>query len=194
MHRKSVTLVTLEDGQVQTECIPVQPMRDLRTISGTMEELLELGKHTPSEDYLYVELLDESPVYMPMDRLRPYFPNLLGINSQWLSRVGTGENAALREQLYIERQTIQRSLKHFYNKYVEPKWTRRIEIYFYRRCVERGRTYEAGHFDHAGVWLVPETDRAGFPSVGRQPHFLDYRRHWRRKDDDTGRYVLCTLL
>lgn len=104
MHRKSVTLVTLEDGQVQTECIPVQPMRDLRTISGTMEELLELGKHTPSEDYLYVELLDESPVYMPMDRLRPYFPNLLGINSQWLSRVGTGENAALREQL-LHRKT-----------------------------------------------------------------------------------------
>lgn len=98
-HQKSIALVCLQDGQLRTEQIPVTPLRDLRTISGTMEQLLELGKDHPSEDYLYVELLDESPVYMPMDRLRPYFPNLLGINSQWLSRAGTGENAGLREQL-----------------------------------------------------------------------------------------------
>lgn len=97
--QKSIALVCLQDGQLRTEQIPVTPLRDLRTISGTMEQLLELGKDHPSEDYLYVELLDESPVYMPMDRLRPYFPNLLGINSQWLSRAGTGENAGLREQL-----------------------------------------------------------------------------------------------
>lgn len=103
-HRKSVTMVTLEEGTVYTEQIPVEPLRDLRNLSGTMEALLELGKSMPSEDYLYAELLDEAPVYMPMDRLRPYFPNLLGIHSQWLSHMGTGENAGLREQL-LHRKT-----------------------------------------------------------------------------------------
>ena len=102
-HRKSVTMVTFEEEQVKSEVIPVEPLRDLRTLSGTMEELLELGKRASSEDYLYVELLDDSPVYMPMDRLRPYFPNLLGINSQWLSRAGAGESAELREQLLHHR-------------------------------------------------------------------------------------------
>ena len=102
-HRKSVTMVTFEEEQVKSEVIPVEPLRDLRTLSGTMEELLELGKRASSEDYLYVELLDDSPVYMPMDRLRPYFPNLLGINSQWLSRAGAGESAGLREQLLHHR-------------------------------------------------------------------------------------------
>lgn len=98
-HRKSVTLVTLEDGRAQVELIPVEPLRDLRVLSGAMESLLKLGKTAPSGDYLYAELLDESPVYMPMDRLRPYFPNLLGINSQWLARSGNGGNEGLREQL-----------------------------------------------------------------------------------------------
>ena len=96
-------MVTFEEEQVKSEAIPVEPLRDLRTLSGTMEELLELGKRASSEDYLYVELLDDSPVYMPMDRLRPYFPNLLGINSQWLSRAGAGESAGLREQLLHHR-------------------------------------------------------------------------------------------
>ncbi|WP_195984572.1 exonuclease SbcCD subunit D [Clostridium sp. D33t1_170424_F3] len=103
-HRKSVAMVHIEDGTVETEQIPVQPLRDLRLLSGTMETLLAQGRENPSEDYLYVHLLDESPVYMPMDRLRPYFPNLLGLNSEWLARAGSGDNAGLREQL-LHRKT-----------------------------------------------------------------------------------------
>jgi exonuclease SbcD len=72
----------------------------MRTIQGTIAELLAQGQKQKNEDYLFIRVMDKSPVYMPTEQLRTYYPNLLAVNCDWLNpTAATGEDAALREQL-----------------------------------------------------------------------------------------------
>ncbi len=102
--RKSFTVLELHKDQTEIREFTQPPMRDMRVLTGLFSDLLQQGKDKPSEDYLYAELKDNAPVYMPMDQLRPYYPNLLGLSSEWLSAQGGGARDDLREQL-IHRKT-----------------------------------------------------------------------------------------
>lgn len=95
--KKGMTLIGIENRQVSVCPLPVSALRDLREIGGTLEELLQLGKENPSEDYLFANLTDSAPVYLPMEQLRAYYPNLLGLRSQWMACGQTKEREALRE-------------------------------------------------------------------------------------------------
>ncbi|SIT80387.1 exonuclease SbcCD subunit D [Edaphobacillus lindanitolerans] len=76
-HRKGFLAVELDaDGEVTVEHRPLTPRRDMRTVEGTLRELLEME---PSEDYIFVRLLDRAPVLYPMERIRTVFPNALHI-------------------------------------------------------------------------------------------------------------------
>ncbi|MDR3683995.1 MAG: exonuclease SbcCD subunit D C-terminal domain-containing protein, partial [Geothrix sp.] len=78
-HVKALTLVELpETGPARTEPLPLSPRRDLRRLRGSFEDLMK-GPLGPSEDYLFLDLLDDGPVLDAMARLRQIYPNLLGI-------------------------------------------------------------------------------------------------------------------
>ncbi len=80
--KKGMLLVDLEKGsEVKRTLLPIYPLRDVRRVKGTMQELLTQGKTSPSDDYLSVELTDLDSVFLPVSRLRPYFKNLLQIKS-----------------------------------------------------------------------------------------------------------------
>ena len=100
--RKSFSLVEFEGTSFSLQEIPICPLHDMRTLSGTMEELLSAGKNSPSDDYLYLEIQGNDPIYMPAEQLRPYFPNLLGIRCGWLS-APSAESSELRSQLLRRR-------------------------------------------------------------------------------------------
>lgn len=103
--RKSFTVLNVEGGAAEISEYSRPPLHDLRVLSGEFADLLEAAKAAPSADYLYANLKDRAPVYMPMDQLRPYYPNLLGLSSEWLASAGgAGENGGLRDQL-MHRKT-----------------------------------------------------------------------------------------
>lgn len=102
--RKSFTILDLHKSSRQITEYSEAPLHDMRVLSGAFEELLRQGRAAPSEDYLYADLKDRAPVYMPMDRLRPYYPNLLGLSSEWLSAGAGTVREDLRSQL-IHRKT-----------------------------------------------------------------------------------------
>ncbi|MDR3684450.1 MAG: exonuclease SbcCD subunit D [Geothrix sp.] len=78
-HVKALTLVELpEAGPARTEPLPLSPRRDLRRLRGSFEDLMK-GPLGPSEDYLFLDLLDDGPVLDAMARLLQVYPNLLGI-------------------------------------------------------------------------------------------------------------------
>ena len=52
------------------------PIREMRTVEATMEELL---KHEINEDYVFVRLLDETPVLSPMEKVRSVYPNAMHV-------------------------------------------------------------------------------------------------------------------
>jgi DNA repair protein SbcD/Mre11 len=77
--RKSVSMVGIDaQGDVTIEEITLTPKRDLRTISGYLNDLLQNpDDYGPRDDYLMANLLDEGAVYDAMGRLRDVFPNLM---------------------------------------------------------------------------------------------------------------------
>ena len=73
-NKKSVTFVQMgHKGEVEIYTVPLKPLRDMRNMRGSFEEL-EKGE---SEDFMRAVLTDETPVPYAFNRLRVKYPNLL---------------------------------------------------------------------------------------------------------------------
>ncbi len=79
--QKGIVAVDLaEKGSVSTSVVPLEPLHEIRVISGTLEEVLRQG----CDDYVSIALTDEADldVLDMQDRLRCAFPNLLEIRRE----------------------------------------------------------------------------------------------------------------
>lgn len=76
-HKKGFYIVEMDGhGQVTIEKKLLKPIRDMRTVEATMDDLL---KHPINEDYVFVRLLDETPVLSPMEKVRSVYPNAMHV-------------------------------------------------------------------------------------------------------------------
>ncbi|MGP6147159.1 exonuclease SbcCD subunit D [Jeotgalibaca sp. A122] len=82
-HKKQVSLVELEKDKVSLTPIYLKPLRDMKILRGSFDELLAQR----SDDYIFFELMDDDIIFDPMNQLRKKFPNAMGLE-------------------YINRQTI----------------------------------------------------------------------------------------
>lgn len=77
--KKAMLLVDIcEKGSVELTELPVEPLRDLRVLHGTIEELLEQPDN--QDDYIFAEIESDSPVLHAMNRLRAVYPHILGLS------------------------------------------------------------------------------------------------------------------
>jgi exonuclease SbcD len=77
-NEKSFALVDLAaDGTTSVDLIPFHPRRTVRTLKGTLEDILRLP---PSDDFVTVVLTDEGRLIEPMKRLRERFPFACGLS------------------------------------------------------------------------------------------------------------------
>ena len=79
--QKGIILVSMEKkGEVDTKVLPLVPLREVRVITGTLEEILKQG----CGDYVRVVLTDrvDFDVIDMQDRVRYAFPNLLEIRRE----------------------------------------------------------------------------------------------------------------
>ncbi|SFA83505.1 Exodeoxyribonuclease I subunit D [Lentibacillus halodurans] len=76
-HAKGFHVVEIDaDGNVTVEKRALTPRRDIRRVEETLENLL----HQPvNDDYVFVRLLDETPVLSPMERIRSVYPNAMHV-------------------------------------------------------------------------------------------------------------------
>lgn len=81
---KSVTVVTLgEKGDVQVRTVALTPLRELREIRGSYDELTARSfyEHTTyRSDYLHLILTDEQDVFDAISRLRTIYPYLMTLD------------------------------------------------------------------------------------------------------------------
>lgn len=81
---KSVTVVTLgEKGDVQVRTVALTPLRELREIRGSYDELTARSfyEHTTyRSDYLHLILTDEQDVFEAISRLRTIYPYLMTLD------------------------------------------------------------------------------------------------------------------
>ncbi len=76
-HHKGYYVVQIDgEGEIITEKKQLTPRRDMRRIEARMEEI---EMHEPSDDYVFVTLLDEHPVLFPMEKVRAVYPNALHV-------------------------------------------------------------------------------------------------------------------
>ncbi|WP_209123781.1 exonuclease SbcCD subunit D [Alkalihalobacillus sp. BA299] len=76
-HKKGFYVVDLgDDGEITVEKRLLEPRRNIRTVEGKMDDI---EKHERNEDYVFVKLLDESPILSPMERIRSVYPNALHV-------------------------------------------------------------------------------------------------------------------
>ncbi len=83
-HKKSVTVVEFkEKGILKIETIPLTPLRDMKEIKGTYEEIMckDFYKDTTyQEDYMHITLTDEEDVYDAIGKLRTVYKNLMKLD------------------------------------------------------------------------------------------------------------------
>lgn len=100
---RSVSIVDIDAaGTPSVEVVPLRPLRELRRLEGTLEDLLADGQHAPDEardDYLVARLTDPHPVLDPIGRLRKVYRNILCIERTPLQGPGEGRPAGDRRQL-----------------------------------------------------------------------------------------------
>jgi len=95
-HKKGYLVVDLDaEGNAQVEKRLLEPRRDLRIVEATMEELLT---HAKSEDYVFIRLLDESPVLSPMERVRSVYPNTMHVERVQTIPSGQKDNKNLKKR------------------------------------------------------------------------------------------------
>ena len=82
-HQKGFNIVHMDgDGNVTVEKRLLNPKRDLRTVEGKIEEIL---RHEVNEDYVFVKLLDDTPILFPMEKVRSVYPNAMHVERKVLS-------------------------------------------------------------------------------------------------------------
>lgn len=75
-NEKSMALIDLQaGGVVTTELLAFKPLRGVRTLQGTLDELLADAKANASEDFVKIILTDAERRVEPMKRIREFYPN-----------------------------------------------------------------------------------------------------------------------
>lgn len=77
--RKCFLRLDISGDRIDCRPVDVTPIRDVRRLSGTFEELLSGS----SDDYVELDLTDTDPVLLAAERLRPRYPNLLSVTGAW---------------------------------------------------------------------------------------------------------------
>ena len=97
-HKKGFYVVDLDaQGNIALEKRLLKPLRDIRTVEATMEELL---KHPINEDYVFVRLLDKTPVLSPMEKVRSVYPNAMHVER------------VIEQSIILDGGTVERISRH----------------------------------------------------------------------------------
>lgn len=138
-HEKSVTVVEMEEkGNVSIRTIPLMPLRDLRELRGSYEEVTLRDFYEGKdfrEDYLHIILTDEEDVPDGAAKLRLIYPNLMKLSydnrrtqnqAQWEEMGPTEEKSplAMLEEFYEKQngQPMQETQRSFALGLMEEIW------------------------------------------------------------------------
>ena len=96
-HKKGFYIVELDsEGNTTVEKRLLTPRHDMRTVEGYIEDIL---KEPINEDYVFVRLLNETPVLSPMEKVRSVYPNAMHVERKYYSALHlTDSSEATKER------------------------------------------------------------------------------------------------
>lgn len=75
---KGIAMVDIDkDGNIKSQLLLLNPMRNMRTIEGELDYLLNLGNKDNKDDYIRAIVTDECELIEPMAKLRKVYPNIM---------------------------------------------------------------------------------------------------------------------
>ena len=97
--KKTLHVVELKEkgSEPEIQKLPLHPLRDVRKLRGTLEEILEAEDGTGSEDYVSVTLTDEVDPYKPKEQLERKFHHILEVRM---------DNERTRQKLEFSEEQI----------------------------------------------------------------------------------------
>ena len=105
-----------KDGKACITLLPLKPLRNLKVLKGTIEELLA----NPSEiisDFVYVVLTNPSIVPYAMKRIRVKYPNAISLTyDNILKEI---ENKVIVKSLEFDYKNYEEQFIEFYNNVTE---------------------------------------------------------------------------
>ena len=113
-HHKAVTAIELRDkGDCEIRKIELKPMRDLRQIKGTYDEVTDKRNYdgTDTNDYVHIVLTDEEDIPDAIGKLRVIYPNLMKLS---YDNARTKENRVIEGSAEIEKKSPIDLFEEFY--------------------------------------------------------------------------------
>ena len=97
--KKTLHVVELKEkgSEPEIQKLPLHPLRDVRKLRGTLEEILEAEDGRGSEDYVSVTLTDEVDPYKPKEQLERKFHHILEVRM---------DNERTRQKLEFSEEQI----------------------------------------------------------------------------------------
>lgn len=108
-HNKAITMVTLgeKNSGNQYESIPLIAKRDVRSVRGTLLEVIDMANDENREDYVSITLTDENSIYRPKDQLEENYKNILEVrmdNERTKSKLNYSESEETLDPLEAFRE------------------------------------------------------------------------------------------
>jgi len=100
-HHKGITVVTLGEKNTppKYEQLPLCASRDVRSITGTLEQVIAMAADGNNEDYVSITLTDEESLYRPKDQLEEHYSNILEVKIENKRTRGRLEGAEETEEI-----------------------------------------------------------------------------------------------
>ncbi len=127
-HEKAIQMIDMDDsGGVEVTSLPLQPLRDMKTIRGTLAELLAAAESASYRyDYLRVQLEDCGEVLEPMVRLRAVYPNVMTLERLHPFAVGSESERSMKRPMG-EKNTPLEQMMAFYETLTDEPPTEEVQ-------------------------------------------------------------------
>lgn len=111
-HQKSITIIDIQGKNVQISYENLTPLRDVRKLCGTYEDITLRANYiyTNTEDYVYITLTDEEEIPDAIGKLRSIYPNIIKLD---YDNTRTRQNKTL-EIKDIEKKSALQLFDEFY--------------------------------------------------------------------------------
>lgn len=92
---KSMTMINFKNkNNILVEQIPITPLHEMQTIEGNFNDIMDLGRLNINNNYVRILLKDREPIFMPVYRLREFYPNILELSSECLKPQAKQKNCS----------------------------------------------------------------------------------------------------
>lgn len=110
-------LVVVDVGDDVTISIePLEPMRDVRVMKGNLEDLINAGKDSTSQDFIHAVLTDKVRPINAMEKLQVIYPNCVDIEFE--SEIKSTTQESLRAEEIIQLKPFD-LMSQFYQEFLE---------------------------------------------------------------------------